>query len=174
MIERLHNAKVFRPGIPFAIGPFKILPVTVDHSAFDAYGFKIEADFLTVFHTGDFRTHGFKSKKFEKMIEQYIGKVDYVVCEGTNVSRPESTLRTEAELQKDFAKALGQRINHIVYLSSTNIDRLFSLYHAALKAGMPFIVDAYQKRVMDIVANSDNLWSKAKLYQYGEYTPLTL
>ena len=174
VIERLHNAKVFRPGIPFAIGPFKILPVTVDHSAFDAYGFKIEADFLTVFHTGDFRTHGFKSKKFEKMIEQYVGKVDYVVCEGTNVSRPESTLRTEAELQKDFAKALGQRINHIVYLSSTNIDRLFSLYHAALKAGMPFIVDAYQKRVMDIVANSDNLWSKAKLYQYGEYIPLTL
>ena len=39
---------------------------------------------------------------------------------------------------------------------------------------MPFIVDAYQKQVMDIVANSDSLWSKSKLYRYGEYEPLTL
>ena len=174
VIERLNTSREFSPGQLFSIGPFNVMPVTIDHSAFDAYAFKIEADGVSIFHTGDFRTHGFRSKKLKKMLEQYVGKVDYVVCEGTNVSRPDSTSCTEAELQKTFQNALTQKIGHIVYLSSTNIDRLFSFYHAALRAGMPFIVDAYQKQVMDIVAKSDSLWSKSKLYRYGEYEPLTL
>ena len=171
VIERLNAATVFRPGQPFSVGPFTIMPVTVDHSAFDAYAFKIEAAGVSVFHTGDFRTHGFRSAKLEKMLQQYIGKVDYVVCEGTNAPRPDASSRTEAEVQKDFEKELTQKIGHIVYLSSTNIDRLFSFYHAALRAGMPFLVDDYQKDIMDIVEKSDSLWSKAKLYQYGEHVP---
>ena len=171
VIERLNAARVFRPGQPFSVGPFTIMPVTVDHSAFDAYAFKIEAGGVSVFHTGDFRTHGFRSAKLEKMLQQYIGKVDYVVCEGTNAPRLDASSRTEAEVQKDFEKELTQKIGHIVYLSSTNIDRLFSFYHAALRAGMPFLVDDYQKDIMDTVEKSDSLWSKAKLYQYGEYKP---
>ena len=174
VIERLNTSREFSPGQMFSIGPFNVMPVTIDHSAFDAYSFKIEADGVSIFHTGDFRTHGFRSKKLKIMLEQYVGKVDYVVCEGTNVSRPDATSCTEAELQKSFENALTQKIGHIVYLSSTNIDRLFSFYHAALRAGMPFFVDAYQKQVMDIVAKSNSLWSKSKLYRYGEYEPLTL
>ena len=174
VIERLNAAKVFQPRQPFSVGPFTIMPVTVDHSAFDAYAFKIEAGGVSVFHTGDFRTHGFRSGKLEKMLNQYVGNVDYVVCEGTNVSRHDATSRTEAEIQIDFEKALSEKIGHIVYLSSTNIDRLFSFYQAASRAGMPFLVDDYQKRVMDIVAKSNSLWTKSKLYQYGEYEPLSL
>ena len=68
------------------------------------------------------------------------------------MARPDSTSRSERELQSDFRKALRQKIGHIVYLSSTNIDRLFSLYHAALEARMLFLVDAYQKHIMDKVA----------------------
>ena len=174
IIERLNTSREFLPGQLFSVGPFHVMPVTIDHSAFDAYAFKIEADGVSVFHTGDFRTHGFRSKKLGKMLEQYVGRVDYVVCECTNVSRPDSTSCTEAELQKAFEDELTQKIGHIVYLSSTNIDRLFSFYHAALRAGMPFFVDAYQKQVMDIVAKSNSLWSMSKLYQYGEYEPSTL
>ena len=174
VIERLNAAKVFQPGHPISVGPFSIMPVTVDHSAFDAYAFKIEAGGVSVFHTGDFRIHGFRSGKFEKMLNQYVGKVDYVVCEGTNVSRHDSTSRTEAEIQEDFEKALSEKIGHIVYLSSTNIDRLFSFYRAALRAGMPFFVDDYQKRIMDTVGKSDSLWSKSRLYQYEKFEPKAL
>ena len=174
VIERLNAAKVFHPGNPFRIGPFKIMPVNVDHSAFDAYAFKIEANNVTAFHTGDFRTHGFRSGKLEKMLDIYIGKVDYVVCEGTNVARPDSTSRSERELQGDFRKVLRQKVGHIVYLSSTNIDRLFSLYHVALEARMLFLVDAYQKHIMDVVVDSNSLWSKSKLYEYDEYPPKVL
>ena len=174
IIEKLQAANSFSPGKPFQIGPFDIMPITIDHSAFDAYAFKIEAEGVRVFHTGDFRLHGFRSRNIKKMVEKYIGKVDYIVCEGTNIARPNSSLLTEKDLQYQFEEALNQRYGHIVYLSSTNIDRLFSLYHAALKAGVPFFVDAYQKKIMDVVTDSNSLWGKSQLYHYGEYPPIVL
>ena len=174
MIGRLDNAETFSQGGKFAIGPFSIMPVTIDHSAFDAYAFRIEAGGVSVFHTGDFRTHGFRSGKFQKMMEKYVGHVDYVVCEATNVMRPDATNLSEHDLQSQFEDLFRQHKGNIVYLSSTNIDRLFSLYHAALKAGRPFYVDAYQKRIMDVVVKGDSMWTKSQLYRYGKYEPIEL
>ena len=173
-IDRLNVAKTFCPGHSFSIGPFKVMPITIDHSAFDAYAFKIEADGLSVFHTGDFRTHGFRSGKVKDVMNKYVGMVDYIVCEGTNVSRPNATPVTEMNLQNTFEKRIRKKAGHIVYMSSTNIDRLFSFYHSTLKVGVPFIIDDYQKNIMDIVVNSDSIWEKSKLYQYGEYQPIVL
>lgn len=164
--ERLNSVKVFVPGEQFSFGEFKIMPIVIDHSAFDAYAFRIETEKLTFFHTGDFRTHGFRGGKFPKVIEKYVGKVDYVVCEATNVNRPMFTIKSELELQKEFEKAFWVSHYNVVYLSSTNIDRLFGIYHAAVKAHLPFYVDAYQKRIMDIVAGRDNIWGKSRLYRY--------
>lgn len=165
--ERLAKVNTFNPGEQFSFGDFKIMPVVIDHSAFDAYAFRIESnDGLKVFHTGDFRTHGFRSGKLPVVIEKFIGKVDYVVCEATNASRPDAAQLSEYELQARFQKAFQENKYNIVYLSSTNIDRLFGLYHAALRAGRPFYVDAYQKRIMDIVVGRDPIWGKSRLYKY--------
>ena len=153
MIERLQHANAFEAGKDFSFGPFSIMPVTVDHSAFDAYAFKIEADGVSAFHTGDFRTHGFRSKKLPEVIQNYVGKVDYMVCEGTNVARSNATNQTERELQQQFEEQFKANKGNVVYLSSTNIDRLFSLYHAALRTGRVFLVDAYQKQIMDIMGS---------------------
>lgn len=174
MIEKLKDIKTFLPGRAFPIGPFIIMPITVDHSAFDAYAFKIEANGVSVFHTGDFRTHGLRSGKLKDVIEKYVGKVDYMVSEGTNVERPTATLESESSLQHRFKESLNDRGGHIVYVSSTNIDRIFSLYHAALRAKVPFFVDTYQKKIMDVVTEGDTLWGKSSLYQYGEYMPIVL
>lgn len=174
VVERLKCANTYVPGEAFKFGPFTIMPVTIDHSAFDAYAFKIEADGVLAFHTGDFRTHGFRSSKLPAVIEKYVGKVDYLVCEATNASRPDATAETEHDLQKRFEQAFRDNKYNIVYLSSTNIDRLFALYHAALKAGRPFYVDGYQRHIMDIVTQRDTLWGKSSLYKYGKYEPKTL
>jgi len=174
MVERLQHSNIFEAGKGFTFGPFSIMPITVDHSAFDAYAFKIESDGVSAFHTGDFRTHGFRSKKLPEVIQKYVGEVDYVVCEGTNVARPNATNLTERELQQQFEEQFKANKGNVVYLSSTNIDRLFSLYHAALRAKRVFLVDAYQKKIMDIVTQKDSLWGKSGLYQYGEYEPKVL
>ena len=174
MVKLLQEVQTFKAGKVFTFGPFSIMPVTVDHSAFDAYAFRIEADGVSAYHTGDFRLHGFRSSKFFKMLEQYVGKVNYVVCEATNILRPNATSKRESALQRDFESLFKEKKSTVVYLSSTNIDRLFSLYHAALRAGRPFYVDKYQKDIMDIVVNSNSIWTQSELYQYGKYEPETL
>lgn len=165
---RLKSANTFTPGVSLEWGEFQITPVVMDHSAFDAYAFRIEAGGLKVFHTGDFRTHGFRSSKLPQVIEKYVGRVDYLVCEATNVCRPVAGVMSEHELQTEFVKAFAENKYNVVYLSSTNIDRLFGLYHAALKTGRPFYVDGYQKKIMDIVAGRDRIWGKSRLYRYKE------
>lgn len=166
--DRLGSVKTFAPGVEFSFGEFRIMPIVIDHSAFDAYAFRIKAEELTVFHTGDFRTHGFRSGKLPEVIERFIGRVDYVVCEATNVNRQSATLKSESELQKEFETAFRTSRYNVVYASSTNIDRLFGLYHAAVKTHLPFFVDRYQKKIMDIVAGRDRIWGKSRLYRYVE------
>ena len=175
MLDRLQTVKTFEPGKLFKWGDFKIMPVTVDHSAFDAYAFKIEADGVSAFHTGDFRTHGFRSSKLPEVIEKFIGEVDYVVCEATNVARPNAASQPEHDLQKEYQDLFTKNNGNIVYVSSTNIDRLFGLYHAARNAGRVFIIDKYQKRMMDIATQRDSMWGKSKLYKFKDnYEPFVL
>lgn len=169
--ERLDTFHTFKPYDVFDIGPFTITPINVDHSAFDAYAFKIKTDVDSVYHTGDFRTHGFRSGKYPDLMRKYVGKVDYVVSEGTNVVRITKEAEKESDLQKRFIEHFKNNDANVVYLSSTNIDRLFSLYHAALKVKKPFLVDDYQKEVMDTIVNDGGLWNKSSLYQYGKYPP---
>lgn len=175
MLDRLKTVQTFKAGKPFDWGDFKIMPVTVDHSAFDAYAFKIEANGVSVFHTGDFRTHGFRSSKLPDVIKKFIGEVDYVVCEATNVARPDAASQPEHDLQMEYQELFTKNKGNVVYVSSTNIDRLFGLYHAARYAGRVFIIDEYQKRMMDIVTQRDSIWGKSKLYKFKEtYKPFVL
>jgi len=172
--QRLKMANIFTPGRKFKFGPFEILPLNVDHSAFDAYAFRIEANGKAAFHTGDFRAHGFRSGKLEKAHQKYIGPVDYVISEATNIKRIDASSETEHELQQKFKDAFCQNKHNIVYLSSTNIDRLFSLYRAAVYAKRPFFIDGFQKQIMNIVAKSKSLWTKSSLYQFTYPKPITL
>ena len=168
MLDRLQIVKTFEPGKQFEWGDFKIMPVTVDHSAFDAYAFKIEADGVSAFHTGDFRTHGFRSSVLPDVIGKFVGEVDYVVCEATNVARPNAASQSEHDLQKEYQDPFSKNKGNIIYVSSTNIDRLFGLYHAARNAGKVFIIDKYQKRMMDIVTQRDSMWGKSRLYKFED------
>lgn len=166
-LERLKIARTFMPGEKFEFGKFSIIPIMVDHSAFDAYAFCIEAGGKKAFHTGDFRTHGFRSGKLQEVIKTRVGEqVDCVVCEATHAADPDEVHQREADLQRDFEQVFRDNKYNVVYVSSTNIDRLFSLYHAAIRAYRPFYVDAYQKKIMDVVAGRDIIYGKSELFQY--------
>lgn len=174
VIAKLEKARSFDPGVPFSFGPFRITPIIIDHSAFDAYAFKIEADGKSAFHTGDFRTHGFRSGNLSKVINTYVGHVDIIVCEATNVSRPDAACKSEHALQQEYLDMFKAHKGNVVYVSTTNVDRIFALYHAALRAHRPFYVDSYQKRIMDVVTLRDPVWGKSSLYRYGKYEPVVL
>jgi len=166
--ERLKTANTFNAGEQFEIGDLKIMPIIMDHSAFDAYAFHIEGDGVAVFHTGDFRTHGFRSRNLPAVIEKYVGRVDYVVSEATNVKRPDANNIPEHELWHTFEDKFRDNKYNVVYMSSTNIDRIFGLYHAAVNANRPFYADPYQKSIMDAVAGRATIWGKSKTYRYKD------
>ena len=69
--ERLQKANSFKAGQILYWGPIRVTPLMIDHSAFDAYMFVIEAGGTRLLYTGDFRGHGFRSKAIPKMLAVY-------------------------------------------------------------------------------------------------------
>ena len=154
ILKRLNTVDTFTPLKKVKIGGIIITPLFIDHSAFDAYMFIVEADRKRVLHTGDFRGHGFKSKVLVPMLEKYVQRIDYIISEGSNIERPEAVLQTEQELQKDFEKQFNEYKYNFIIVSSTNIDRIFSLHHVAKKTKRCFVCDNYQAKLLKIVSKS--------------------
>jgi len=152
ILNRLKTVNTFKPLQKIKVGEITITPLFIDHSAFDAYMFIVEADCKRVLHTGDFRGHGLKSKVLVPMLQKYAQRIDYIISEGSNIERPDAALQTEQELKKDFENQFKENKFNFVIVSSTNIDRIFSLYHAAKKAKRCFVCDSYQTKILKIVS----------------------
>lgn len=163
--ERIDNIKTFEVATPIVIGDIKVTPYMVDHSAFDAYMFKVEADGKCVLHTGDFRTHGFKGKGIKALLEKYVEKVDALVCEGTTLNRAEAKCETENDLKNRIKKVLEENKYVFVVCSSTNIDRLAGIC-SVVPRGKYCICDKYQLSVIDYVRN--HVGHRSLLYRFNK------
>lgn len=152
------------------IGNITVTPLFVDHSAFDSYMFVIEAENLRILHTGDFRGHGFRSKGLIPTLKKYSPDIDYIISEGTNILRSNSAVQTEQELQSEFQKQFKENKFNFVLVSSTNIDRIFALYHAAKKARRCFVCDSYQAKILKLVSKDHQQMSSFYNIDYDQTT----
>lgn len=123
------------------IAGIKVTPYSVDHSAYDAYMYLIEADGKVILHTGDFRGHGYRGSKMLDMIKFYVlnagRKVDYLIIEGTMMGdRKSEKVKTEVELCKEATELFAVHKYVFLVISSTNLDSLASFYRAAEVNGM--------------------------------------
>jgi ribonuclease J len=169
-LELLEKTQTFRIAGKFKLGDIKVTPFMIDHSAFDAYSFLIEADGKRIFYTGDFRLHGPRGRKMLEngFFEKHATNIDYLICEGTNISKLEKA-QTEVELRKDAAKLFENPKHKYVFVlcSSVNIDRIFEFYHAydgVFKRKRPFLCDYYQEDVLKIV--SEKHGKKSDFYNF--------
>ena len=145
---RIEPAGFFRDREPLMIGPFTVTPFLNDHSAFDAYSLLIEADGRRVFYTGDIRAHGRKARLFEELLACPPTGVDAMLMEGTHVradaAHDAATFETEADLEHRFVELFAETKGAVAVLSSAqNIDRLVTVYRAAVRAGRQLVVDLY-------------------------------
>lgn len=164
----LERANTFRPGVPVVVGDIRITPLLVDHSAFDAYMFLVEAEDRKILHTGDFREHGPRGKALPAVRRHYVGQVDWLICEGTNLSRPQRSAMTEFDLGKRARRLMAKHRHVFVLCSSTNIDRIAVLSHCAPRR-RPVVCDGYQKEVLSIVeAHSGH---RSGLYRFHRVIP---
>ena len=130
----------------FSVGPFRVTPYLVDHSAFDAYALLIEADGRRLFYSGDLRAHGRKGSLFERLVLRPPA-VHTLLLEGTRIGDNDSHERgalSEDEVEEQ-ALAVFRRAQGMVLAlySPQNIDRLVTLFRAAKRAGRVFVFDLY-------------------------------
>ena len=139
---------------PFDVGPFRITPFLIDHSAFDAYALSIEAGGKTLFYTGDFRAHGRKARGFDRLLTKAPKGIDALLMEGTNIGRgseaaePISESDLEGEILASLKKTAGLAL---AWFSGQNIDRFVTFFRAAKRAGRRFVVDLYVARILDAI-----------------------
>lgn len=163
--ERSGLIHTFMDDEEFQFGPFLIQPVKMDHSAYDAYGFVIsipeneEGD--RVFHTGDFRAHGMYGEQFWDKIQE-IPWVRAIVCEATNIDRNSKQTETEINIGENFEELFKKNKYNSVFVSSTNIDRIFEIYNAARNADRVVLMDEYQYDILNSVIG-ENDWSNNEL-----------
>ena len=152
------------------IGPFRITPYLVDHSAFDAYALLIDADGKRVFYSGDFRAHGRKRKLFEAMITHPPGGIDVLLMEGTTIGRTgtDKGFATEDEIEHEFARTFRETHGlSFVWTSSQNIDRLVTVFRAAKRAGRVLLIDLYTAVVLEATGRDtipQSGWADVRLY----------
>ena len=152
-LKALNEFKTFAIGRKTIIGDIAITPYSVSHSAPDSYMFLIECDGKKVLHTGDFRDHGYLGKGLYTMLEKHIipQGIDVLITEGTNVGQRSKSVLSEQEISSQFRQIMRKYKNVFILSSSADADRLWSIYRAHNKSRQPFLCDAYQKKMLDII-----------------------
>ena len=175
-ISKLAAMHYFIGGQRITVGDISVTPYFVSHSACDAFMFLIEGEGKRVLHTGDFRGHGYLSKGTIPTIKKLIlphGAIDFLITEGTLLSRAGERVKTEYELQKQIAEVMKQYKYVFAMCSSTDIERL-ATFNAANKRmpGRLLVCDGFQKDVLQIFADTKGAYTA--LFRFGKifsYSP---
>lgn len=164
------NARPYRDRKAFDVGPFRITPYLVDHSAFDAYAFLVEADGRRVYYSGDFRAHGRKAGLMERIVREPPGNIDVLLMEGTTIGRSGAMegAETESDLETKFVEVFeATRGLHLVWTSSQNIDRIVTVYRAAKRSGRLLVIDLYTAVVLEATGLDtipQSWWDDVRVY----------
>ena len=153
-----------------AIGPFTITPFLNDHSAFDAYSLLLETNGRRLFYTGDFRGHGRKRGIFEQLLRGP-PPVDVLLMEGTNIregvdaeARGPSESNVEASLA-ELARSTSGLV--LAAFSPQNVDRLVTMFRAAIKSGRELVLDLYGATIAaatGLATIPQSTWDRVRVY----------
>lgn len=156
--------------IPISIGPFKVTPFLVDHSAYDAYSLLIEADGKKLFYSGDLRAHGRKRALFEGFIKHPPGSVDTLLVEGSSLGRlgDDRHFPSEDDIETNLVNIFHETEGMaLVHTSTQNIDRIVSIFRACKKTGRTLIIDLYAAAILEATGNPNlpqSYWPEIALY----------
>lgn len=160
----------YRSGQSIDVGPFRVTPYLVDHSAYDAYALLIESQGQSLFYSGDFRAHGRKSVLFKSLLRTLPRGIDVMLLEGSTLGRTPEGRRFQREseiedqLVTEFSAAQGLVLTHT---SSQNIDRLVSIFRAARRTKRLMVIDLYTAAILQATGNPNIPqchWSDIRLY----------
>ena len=115
------------------IGDIKITPFFSSHSIYDSYMFLIEADGKRIWHTGDYRAHGYMGKGLIPTLRKYATNIDTLITEGTMLNRNDECIH-ECKVSEKMANVMKAFKYVFVLASATDIERLASIKNATSEA----------------------------------------
>ena len=154
---------------PITIGDIRVTPFFTCHSIYDAHMFLVEADGKRIWHTGDYRQHGYMGKGLFPMLRRYATDIDVLITEGTMLKRKDKCIH-ECEVSRKMESVMQAFKYVFVLTSATDIERLGSINHATKKTKKPLcIMSLFMKRTMEFFTErqsslSRGLFSFAPLY----------
>lgn len=158
------NFRTYYDGVPFYVGNIRITPYLCDHSAPDSYMLLIEGNDRSILYTGDFRSGGRKS--FDALLDRFPKKIDTVITEGTNFFSDKKF--GERALERKLTDLLNHTEKPVFFITSTtNIDRIVSIYKASARSRLDFLVDIEEESILEIMGKSvpkAKTFDKVKVY----------
>ena len=146
----------YQSGQSFEVGPFRITPFLVDHSAYDAYALLVESDGKHLFYSGDLRAHGRKATLFEHLVAYPPTNIDTLLLEGSSLGRlnDDQHFPTEADIETQLVQACSATEGlALVHTSAQNIDRVVSILRACKRTGRKLIIDLYTAAILEATGN---------------------
>jgi ribonuclease J len=162
------NVQFFKDQKTLEVGPFRITPLLVDHSAYDAYALLVATRDKRLLYTGDLRAHGRKASRFDQLVTHPPQNIDVMLMEGTSLGRGVENCPTEAELEDALVAEFDQTKGAIlVFASPQNVDRIVSIYRACKRAKRRLIVDLYGAEILRATGNENvpqTTWSDVDVF----------
>lgn len=142
------------------IGDIKVTPFFNCHSIYDSHMFLIEADGKRIWHTGDYRGHGYLGKGLFPTLRKYATDIDVLITEGTMLKREDKCIH-EREVSRKMANVMQAFKYVFVLASATDIERLAAIKEAAKGAGKPLCVcSLFMKKTMEFFTEKESKLSK--------------
>lgn len=142
---------VLQPNQTVCIGKIKVKALTVDHSVPESFAYQINTGNKRILYTGDLRNHG-KCAYLTRYFARYISP-DYMLMEGTTLSRIQTHTDTEDTLQHRLELSLSGNELNLIYFSAQNLDRFVSVYKAARRLNKTLVLDPYSCFVLEQFAH---------------------
>ena len=136
--------------VPIRVGDIRVTPFFTCHSIYDAHMFLVEADGKRIWHTGDYRQHGYMGKGLLPMLRRYATDIDVLITEGTMLKRKDKCIH-ECEVSRKMESVMQAFKYVFVLASATDIERLASIKVAAKNIQKPLcILSLFMKRTMEL------------------------
>ena len=134
----------------------RVTSYKVDHSAYNSAMFLIDDGKEKALYTGDYRNNGYTGNMLIPTFKK-IGKVDYLITEGTNVGDNSHIIRKELNLIKEFETIMRKYNQVFVLMASSNIDRITTMLKACNKLNHILIEDIYMAHLTTTIFKEDNI-----------------
>ena len=142
------------------IGDIRVTPFFNCHSIYDSHMFLIEADGKRIWHTGDYREHGYMGKGLFPTLRKYATDIDVLITEGTMLKREDKCIH-EREVSRKMASVMGAFKYVFELASATDIERLAAIKEAAKKAEKPLCIwSVFMKETMKFFTERESKQSR--------------